>query len=615
MPRFSFRFLLSLAVFLLSAAVRAGAAPSVDYTVSFDLPAETFRVKAVLQEIGGESLVFHFPIWGPGAYDIVNFGQYVNGFTARQEGRSVQVVRIDKNSFRITGMGGGAPLQIDYAVHDIERVENSLWFGLTDIEPNFAFANTVAIFGYAEGYKDVPCTVNFEMPKDWDLSVGLDPVEGTPARGVASYRARDYDELVDMPIQMGKFQKVEFIYGGKPHLITVTSPRVLSSAELNGLRDTTKLIVGWISSIFGGDVPYDRYIFQHYLVDMNGNTDYSFGALEHRNSSTYRMPLDNRATPARVLAGVIAHEYWHLWSPKRIHVTELGPFDYQRAPHTNSLWFAEGLTEYYAQVVLARNGITEEGMLGKLNGGVFKTSYRKKQPESMASLSLRVAEAPLSEVISVYSKGPVVTMLLDIAIRVQTDNRITMDSVMRFFNREYGQTGRTFGDDEIITIMERASGTQLQDFYRKYITGTEPLPYDELLPKAGLKVVEGSEKKRVLGADAVREGDGLKLTSITPKQSAEAMGLRVGDMVTALQINDSVMAIPGLWEKMVESGLTLSELVTYLPSRTTFILRRDGAEQKIPLKLIQASVPVHRVEPDPNASGTALAIRRDIIGQ
>lgn len=621
-----FRLLLPVIAFLSLTAGRLAATPSVDYTVGIDIPNETFRVHTVINETGAESLVFNFPIWGPGAYDIVNFGKYVKSLDAKQGGRTLQVARIDSNSFRITGASGNGPIEIDYAVRDIEKVPNSLWFGLTDIESNFVFANTVAIFGYADGYKQLPCTAAFETPKGWEISVGLDKLEGAAARGRKNvYVARDYDELVDMPMQMGKFQKTEFTLQGKPHVITVTAPRKLTTAELNGLRDTTKMIVGWVSSIFG-NLPYDRYIFQHYLVDLNAveQGDFSFGALEHRNSSTYRMPLYNQATPAQVLAGVIAHEYWHLWSPKRIHVAELGPFDYQRPPHTNSLWFAEGLTEYYAQVILARHNMKdpeEGGMLGKLvNGGmgqpsVFERTYRQPQPESMASLSMRVAEAPLSEVVDVYAKGPVVVMLLDIAIRSQTNNRVTMDSVMRYFNNEYGKTGRTFGDDDIITIMEKASGTSLQDFYQKYIKGTEPLPYDELLPKAGFKITENTEQKRKLGAQAQVSGDGVKIVGITPGGNAEKMGLREGDEVVAVIIQDNRVPMHDLLEKLAQFGATLTQMMEQSPTDgAVLVVRRDGKEQEVPLKLVSQEVKVYSVEADSKATGTALAIRKDITG-
>ena len=68
-----------------------------------------------------------------------------------------------------------------------------------------------------------------------------------------------------------------------------------------------------------------------------------YGALEHYNSSTYLMPYFAQGAVVDMLEPVIAHEYWHLWSPKRIHVDKLGPFNYQEGPRTTSLWFHEGL--------------------------------------------------------------------------------------------------------------------------------------------------------------------------------------------------------------------------------------------------------------------------------
>ena len=144
-----------------------GDGPSVSYRVSIPNPAsENFQVSGTLRNISRDTVTLHFPIWGPGAYDIVNFGAYVHDFTATSStGRSLKVLRGDTNTFMI--VGPDRQITISYQVHDIGSVPNSLWFGLSDIEKDFAFANTPALFGYPDGFKNVPYSVTYDPPKGW----------------------------------------------------------------------------------------------------------------------------------------------------------------------------------------------------------------------------------------------------------------------------------------------------------------------------------------------------------------------------------------------------------------------------------------------------------------
>jgi len=582
--------------------MRAEGAPSVNYTVSIPDPAsESFQVKALLNGIQLDTMTFYFPIWGPGAYDVVNFGGYVHDFAAAAgDGAPLKVIRTDTNTFKVVGVGSGTTLS--YRVHDIESTDNSAWFGLSDIEPTFAFANTPAIFGYPDGYKDIPYDVTYRVPSGWDIAVGLDP-----AGAADSYRARDYDELVDAPVQMGTFQKFTFDLDGKPYVITVTAPEKLSQSDAQGLVDSTRKIVRIITGFFG-DIPYDRYVFQHYLVTQTPD-DVLFGALEHRNSSTYRMPYA-AGNVADELGPVIAHEFWHAWSPKRIHVRQLGPFDYQHPPRTKSLWFAEGLTEYYAQVLLLRNGmVAPEKLLSDIDQGAEMLGSRP-QRESITSLSMKIAEVPPMQVLALYTKGPLLGFLLDADIRLQTDNKKSLDDAMRFFNEQYGKTGKTFGDDDIVPMMERATGTNLQDFYNRYIAGTDPLPFAEYLPKIGLTFVEYPDTVATFGGDLEQDAKGWKIVAVTPGSSFEAMGLRVGDVLTELHGPMDPVALAPIPAQVAET------IAQQIPPGMglSFGVERDGEKLEVPLTMKTKVVTAHRLDIDPDASGTALAIRRGMMG-
>lgn len=588
---------------------------AVNYDVSVDVDAELFKVGAVLTNIPGDTITFHFPIWGPGAYDIVNFGSYVRNFTATSStGQPLTVLRSDTNTFKI--VGGNGNVRITYDVDDIESVPNSLWFGLSDVEKGYAFANTPALFGYPAGYKDIPYGVNYNVPKGWRIAIGLDPAgnptpgnqPGNAGEGAQLYHARDYDELVDAPLSMGDFQMLEFTEGGKPHVIAIHAPVKLKAEAAAELVDVTRKIVKIISDLFG-DMPYDRYVFQHYLVVPEPG-DFIFGALEHRNSSSYRMPapsgFDGEGT-ADILKAVVAHEYWHLWSPKRIHVAELGPFDYQRAPRTNSLWFAEGLTEYYAQILLARNGLgSPRGVIASLNQAVA-ISYRQRQHMSIGDLSMNITQLEPSELFGLYTKGPILGLMLDASIRSQTGNSKSLDDVMRHFNDQYGKTGRTFTDDEIIPIMERFTGAKLDDFYRRYILGTDPLPYEEYLPKLGLKVDVETKRKRTFGAELETVAQGWKVIRVNDGESADEMGLEPGDVVTSINYKNSTIQTTTVPANYVDAIATMRDVVG-------FDVLRANETKKIAAKIVEGKSVSAKVSLDPTPSPEALAIRKAILG-
>lgn len=582
---------------------------AVSYTVSADTERESFRVGAILSNITQDTITFNFPIWGPGAYDIVNFGGYVSNFKATSStGRDLLVQRLDTSTFRI--IGPDQKISISYDVKDIESVENSLWFGLSDIEKDFAFANTPAIFGYPAGYKDVPYMVTYEVPKGWDIAIGLDPLDGKEAKGEGrhTFKARDYDELVDAPLSMGTFQRLEFTAKGKPHIIAIYAPKKLEGPVADELVEVTKQVVTLISDLFG-DMPYDRYIFQHYLVTPQPG-DAIFGALEHRNSSTYRMPAPggfSGGSAAEILKSVIAHEYWHLWSPKRIHVSELGPFDYQRAPRTNSLWFAEGLTEYYAQVLLARNGMgSPRSLVSSLNQAVA-SSYGKGQSRSIADLSMHISEVPPMDIFPLYTKGPILGFLLDASIRSQTGNSKSLDDVMRYFNDQYGKTGKTFTDEEIIPLMEKATGAKLADFFARYIAGTEPLPFEEYLPKMGLKVEVDRKQKPTFGATLEKVDQGWKITGVNPGESAEKMGLKAGDVVLTIRYKRSTVETTTVPPSYADAIATMRDVVG-------FDVIQGGKTKSVDAVIVPGTSITAKAVVDPNASAQALAIRKGIFG-
>ncbi|MCE2502679.1 MAG: M61 family metallopeptidase [Chlorobi bacterium] len=578
--------------------------PRIHYSVSIPDPeSESFHVTADIYDIALDTMIFHFPIWAPGAYDVVNYGAFVSNLSVGgDEENSAQIVEVDSSTYQI--INPPRYLQLVYRVQDIENLDNSAWFGLSDIEDTsgIAFANGPALFGYPKGYKEIPYTVTYTPPPGWNLAVALDPIQGTEG----TFSARNYDELVDAPVQMGKFQQWEFKVDGIPHMITVTAPQRLSEEAGQELAKTTEDVVKLYSQFFG-EMPYDRYLFQYYFTKANDEVQ-SFGALEHANSSTYLMPWVGEQSISNIMQPIISHEYWHLWSPKLIHVDELGPFDYQNLPATESLWFHEGLTEYYARVLLQRHRLRDPRDFFTTFSSHIADLYNVEQPEPITTLSRELPWRPIKEIYALYTKGPVLGLMLDAEIRLQTGNKKSLDDAMRHFNREYGDHtgGKNFDDDDIIPIIENATGTDLAGFYTNYIAGTKSFPFDEMLPKIGLEGVQIP----FFGARMTNIRAGWRVRILDDHGCALRSGLQKNDTLVAVEVDrGDRQPVKSLDVKPAYFAVWIAQ---FADKEITLVIRRGGEEIELPLDI--AFWQFAGVIPDPKATGMALEIRQSMLG-
>lgn len=578
----------------------------IHYSVSIPDPAtETFVVTADIYGITPDTMTFYLPVWAPGAYDIINFGTYVNQFSATTgKGKALQTLHPDVNTWKI--VSPVEHVRVQYVVQDIEAVDNSAWFALSDIEDStkVAFAVGTALFGYPDGYTEIPYTVTYTPPPGWMLAVSLDPIEGKEN----TFSAVNYDELVDAPVQMGDFQLFEFDVNGIRHLITVKSPVPLEPEVGAELTQATKDVVEMMSAFFG-EIPYKRYLFQIFLK-VPDSRDMGYGALEHYNSSTYLMPYFAQAAVVDMLEPVIAHEYWHLWSPKRFHVDKLGPFNYQEGPRTTSLWFHEGLTEYYARLLLVRNNLRSQNDFLETFGNFVRESYGTEQLEPITTLSAELTTRPLEDIISLYTKGPLLGFLLDIEVRTQTNNQKSLDDAFLIFNREYGDHtgGKDFGDDDIIPIIEKVTGASLSDFFNRYVAGTEELPVEEMLGKIGLNLVFTPEFGARIRKSPV---EGWEIVTVYRVGTAVSSGLQKGDRLLGIQVGDGEMqSVVGLGIRPSSLTRWLGENVSVGTPVSVFCIR-DGEQKVIPLDM---QWEFRRLEVDANAPNEATTMRKSMLG-
>ncbi len=587
---------------------RATTPSRVQFVVRIADPADrSFDVDVSIPDLHADTVVYRLPAWAPGAYQIVNYGSYVQDFIATTPtGRRLQARRVDSNSFEILGVESG--LHLDYRVDAIGARPERMWVEGSDVDSNYAYANGTALFGYIQGATDAQQTVRFQVPNDWSVAVGLDTLSTTPD----TYVAADYDELADTPVLTGRVEQLPFTVDGRPHLLAICAPARLGDSDRAQLLRTTDSVVRTISHFFGA-MPYRRYVFQIVLADRTWSQQHGptgFGALEHRRSSTYLMP-DRPGGLAAELGSVIAHEYWHVWNPKRIRPSQLEHIDYQNTPKMSALWFVEGVTEYYAHLEMRRAGLEgPSSFLDGLESAVNTWSDASRQEHSLAELSRRISTLPLRSAYDLYTTGPLVGLMLDLEIRRQTDNRHSLDDAMHALDRQFGGSDTGYVDGDLIGIIGRATGTDLDEFYRRFIDGTEPLPVQRYVPLLGLRCEFEAYESWTPGASLSEQSTGWRVDSVEAHGAFDSMGVRVGDEIVAVEFLGQRQDVAGLPVAMA------SDMIGGMAAEgVTVILLRGGQEVSLPAVDTRSTIEICHLRPDPDASEEALAIQREILGR
>jgi predicted metalloprotease with PDZ domain len=444
------------------------------------LPDPRTHLLAVEMEVGGvhDAVSLVMPTWTPGSYLMREFARNVVQFEAMDGARNpVRSEKTDKHTWRIDPPSDGT-LRARYVIHADELTVRT-----SHVDGSHASIIGAGVFLYVDGRQGEPAEVQVQAPQGWRVTTALEQV------GEGRYRAADYDELVDSPLEIGTHQLVQWLVNGVPHQYAIwgrgnADPRKLA-------QDTTRIVLAE-REIFG-TLPYPHYTFILHLTNGGG------GGLEHRNSTSLLADRWGfRGIPYETFLGLAAHELFHAWNGKRIRPAALGPFDYTRENYTRDLWVVEGITTYYTDLLLRRAGlIPQQRYLEKMGEMIsrFQTlPGRAVQPLADASFDTWIkfyrpdSNTP-NATISYYQKGALVAMLLDLTIRGGTDNRRSLDDVLRALWERYGARDEGFPEGAVEAVAEEVAGFPLRDFFDHTLRSTAELSYDAALAAAGLRLV------------------------------------------------------------------------------------------------------------------------------
>jgi predicted metalloprotease with PDZ domain len=480
---------------------------SLEYTISITDPSSgVYHIELECGGISEDTVIFRLPRWMPGYYQIMDYAEGISGFSAwDNDGNELAVATPDHSTWQVI-TGNGKRIRLNYDVTSRRRfVANNF------LDSTHAYIVPAATFMYVNGYTDYPVSLKVSAGSAWnDIATGLDSVPGM----ADEFMAPDFDILYDSPLLIGNLEHLPSFYiDGIEHRFTAYQPGDFDREHfITALKSVVESSVDII-----GEIPYNRYTF----IGIGPGA----GGIEHLNNTTISFDgsrLDNSSSFNGMMS-FLAHEYFHHYNVKRIRPFELGPFDYSRENRTNLLWVAEGLTVYYDHLIIRRAGIIDEDeLLAKFSAKIEATENspgRKHQSLIQASYSTW-SDGPFGNQgpnagrsISVYEKGPVAGLILDLAIRNATANKKSLDDVMRMlYQRYYLDLDRGFTDAEFQQACETVAGIPLTSEF-EYVTTTGDIDYNRYLGYAGLNLILEKDpvNGRIRASISRREG-------ITPLQ-------------------------------------------------------------------------------------------------
>lgn len=510
--------------------------------------AHLFRVMVEVAEPDPTGQVFSLPTWIPGSYMIREFARHIVTIRAECDGQPVALDKLDKHRWRAAPVRPRVGLLVDYEVYAWD-----LSVRAAHLDQTHGFFNGSSVFLLPEGLEDRACLVYLDPPTDaacrgWRVATTLPTARGWSGaarlHGFGLYRAENYDELIDHPVEMGHPTVARFEAGGVPHEVVLTGQHRCDLARLTA--DLAK-VCQWQIDLFGGVPPMDRYVFLAMIVGEG------YGGLEHRAStallaSRNDLPyagMEGLPEAYRGFLGLCSHEYFHTWNVKRIKPAAFIPYDLSREAYTSLLWAFEGITSYYDDLALVRSGVMGAvdylEVLGKTISTVLKGGGRLKQSVAESSFDAwikyyRQDENAPNAIVSYYAKGALVALGLDLQLRIASRGAASLDDLMRALWQEYGLTGVGVAEEGLFALTRRLGGARLARWLEQAVKGTDDLPLADWLRRFGVEYgAEAESPGPWLGVKLAAGGGECRLAQVFDGGPAQQAGLSAGDVVLAVE--------------------------------------------------------------------------------
>jgi predicted metalloprotease with PDZ domain len=479
----------------------------------------------------------------PGRYAAHDFAKNVYGVRATDaQGRSLAVERVRPNVWEVRGHRGD--VRFSYTLF-ADRADGTY----SGIDRTRAHLNIPATFAYAPALAARSSYVTFVLPDTaWRIATQLEPTDDP-----RTFRAPHLQYLMDSPTHLGPLDIREWTVGpaGRRQTIRLAVNHRGTPAQVTEFTELTKRVVNEMAEVFG---EFPHFDFGTYTFIACYRPNCAGDGMEHRNSTSLTSPT-SLAQNTMGLLGTVSHEFFHAWNVERIRPASLEPFDFSDANMSNELWVAEGFTNYYGPLVMARAGILDAKQYAQRISVAINTltnhpgrrffgavGMSQQAPFVDAAASIDPTNRP-NMFISYYTYGEALGIALDLTLRARTP-AATLDDVMRLLWRRFGPQTNAYAPvrgyavaDVEAAVAEVAGDTAFaRNFFAQYVIGSQLPDFATLLAHAGMHVSGGSGWKSWIGDTRLSALDGEVIVAgpTTFGSPLYEVGIAAGDELLTL---------------------------------------------------------------------------------
>lgn len=520
------------------------------------------RIECNIQHPNEDGQIVSLPAWVPGSYMIRDFGKHVVSIKAHAHGVPIALQKIAKNTWQCAPCSG--PLIIQYEVYCFDLAARGAYVDHTRV-----FFDGCRVFLVVEGEEEQTRSVEIVRSEHaetaaWQCATSMTRC-AVADDGFGIYIANNHLELIDHPVEISAFKRLEFTVASVPHELIVAGAVYADLQRL--VDDVTKICQAHVD--FFGELPkMERYVFILSVLSKG------WGGIEHRASSSLVctrscLPRYGDASSSedyKSLLGLFSHEYFHLWNVKRIKPEVFANPDLQSEVYTRQLWIFEGITAYYDSLNLVRAGVIEpRDYLNILQGDInqlLQTPGSSVQTLEDSSFDAWIKyyqpdENSINSVISYYIKGSIVALLLDLAIIKNSARKQSLADIMQILWQQYGKTGLGLPENYFEHITFEVTGEDYSEFFEVALRTTSPLELIDPLRSFGVEY----RSKNVglidnLGIKVTQDSSKFVIRAVITDSAAERAGLAANDQIIA--VNGFAVNNSGTFETVV-SGYKVND--------------------------------------------------------
>jgi len=522
-------------------ATRSFSQANIHYKISFpNYRHHEAQVQLIVNNLSSAPATFRMSRSSAGRYATAEFGKNVYDVKAfGNNDKRLAVERVSGDIYKVANHS--STIKITYTLYG-DYADGTY----DDIDSSEAHLNMPATFMWIEGHDADPITIQFIMPPslDWKVATQLKPLDGKN-----TYYARNFQYMMDSPTELSDYHLRTWTVknpDGKTEEMRLVMHAKASDSLMNAYTAMEQKVVKEEQAVFGELPDYD---YGTYTFIENVNPFVHADGMEHRNSTfiTFSRKLENNVIVINLLS-TSSHEFFHCWNVKRIRPRDIEPFDFKEADMSSSLWFAEGFTQYYGELVLQRAGLKDLNEYCNILGGMLNyvlnsPGSKEFSPVTMSNQAVftdagvAIDRTNYPNIFTTYYYyGAVTALALDFKLR--NDYHLTLDNYMQAVWKKFGKPYIPYTNDGLEKVLGEVTKDPsfAKSFFDKYIYGTQKNDYKTQLENAGLDLVKANAGKAWMGNFRTEAVDnGLEISSNTLKdQPIYNAGIDIDDVITQL---------------------------------------------------------------------------------